>query len=87
MSIFSLRDDGLVTSQDAVSHFSTSTPPPAGDACDVLILHSPQNPSSVLPHLRNSMWSYVYPGKSFGFFSTLYCNSSFVITGENCFDL
>ncbi|XP_064112289.1 leucine-rich repeat serine/threonine-protein kinase 1-like isoform X1 [Macrobrachium nipponense] len=62
MSIFSLRDDGLVTSQDAVSHFSTSTPPPTSDACDVLILHSPQNPSSVLPHLRNSMWSYVYPG-------------------------
>ncbi|XP_068220598.1 leucine-rich repeat serine/threonine-protein kinase 1 isoform X12 [Palaemon carinicauda] len=62
MSIFSLRDDGLVTSQDAVSHFSTSTPPPTSDACDVLILHSPTNPSSVLPHLRNSMWSYVYPG-------------------------
>ncbi|XP_042236093.1 uncharacterized protein LOC121875569 [Homarus americanus] len=62
MSVFSLRDDGLVLSQDAVSHFTTSTPPPTSDACDVLILHAPQNLSTVSPHLRNSIWSYVYPG-------------------------
>lgn len=63
MSIFSLRDDGLVVSQDSVSHFTTSTPPPSGDACDVLILHAPQTISAVSRHLRNSIWSYVYPGK------------------------
>ncbi|XP_063611108.1 leucine-rich repeat serine/threonine-protein kinase 1-like [Penaeus indicus] len=62
MSIFSLRDDGLVVSQDSVSHFTTSTPPPSGDACDVLILHAPQTISAVSRHLRNSIWSYVYPG-------------------------
>ncbi|KAK8739408.1 hypothetical protein OTU49_003618 [Cherax quadricarinatus] len=62
MSVFSLRDDGLVLSQDSVSHLTTSTPPTANDACDVLILHAPQNLTTVSPHLRNSIWSYVYPG-------------------------
>ncbi|XP_042874450.1 leucine-rich repeat serine/threonine-protein kinase 1-like isoform X4 [Penaeus japonicus] len=62
MSIFSLRDDGLVVSQDSVSHFTTSTPPPSGDSCDVMILHAPQTISTVSRHLRNSIWSYVYPG-------------------------
>ncbi|XP_050691737.1 leucine-rich repeat serine/threonine-protein kinase 1-like isoform X4 [Eriocheir sinensis] len=62
MSVFCLRDDGLVLSQDAVTHFtSTSTPPPS-DSADVLILHAPQNLSTVSPHLRSSIWSYVYPG-------------------------
>lgn len=63
MSVFCLRDDGLVMSQDAVTHFTTSTPPPSDSSADVLILHAPQNLSSVSPHLRNSIWSYVYPGK------------------------
>nr|XP_045599191.1 leucine-rich repeat serine/threonine-protein kinase 1-like isoform X5 [Procambarus clarkii] len=62
MSVFSLRDDGLVLSQDAVSHFTTSTPPTTSDTCDVLILHAPQNLTTVAPHLRSSIWSYVYPG-------------------------
>lgn len=64
MSVFCLRDDGLVISQDAVSHFTTSTPPANDSSADVLILHAPQNLSTVSPHLRNSIWSYVYPGKS-----------------------
>lgn len=63
MSVFCLRDDGLVMSQDAVTHFTTSTPPPSDSSADVLILHAPQNLSTVSPHLRNSIWSYVYPGK------------------------
>ncbi|XP_063840315.1 leucine-rich repeat serine/threonine-protein kinase 1-like isoform X2 [Scylla paramamosain] len=62
MSVFCLRDDGLVMSQDAVSHFTSSTPPASDSSADVFILHAPQNLSTVSPHLRNSIWSYVYPG-------------------------
>ncbi|KAK4295198.1 hypothetical protein Pmani_032225 [Petrolisthes manimaculis] len=62
MSVFTLRHDGLVLSQDTISHFNTSTPPSCKESSDVLILHTPQNLNSVSPHLRSSVWSYVYPG-------------------------
>lgn len=62
MSVFTLRHDGLVLSQDTISHFNTSTPPSCKDSSDVLILHTPQNLATVSPHLRSSVWSYVYPG-------------------------
>ena len=67
MSVFSMRSDGLVIGQDTVSHFSSShcqTPSYSpGDTADVLILCAPENPLYVHSHLRQSLWSYVYPGK------------------------
>ena len=65
MSVFSLRGDGLVVGQDTVSHFSTnnSQTPTKSDSADVMILTAPTSQSSVHSHLRQSLWSYVYPGE------------------------